>query len=127
MKVRIFLMLMIPAFLVISTAGIYFFEFILTGSVDSKFSSVFNSLWWTVVTFTTVGYGDIAPQTQLGQALASLAMIMGYATIAVPTGIISAEYTNITQKRNSLVCPGCSCEDHEDTADFCKLCGTKLD
>ena len=69
MKIRIFLLMMIPAFLITSTAGIYFFEFILTGSEDSKFSSVFNSLWWTVVTFTTVGYGDMSPQTVPGQIL----------------------------------------------------------
>ena len=93
MKVRIFLMLMIPAFLVISTAGIYFFEFILTGSVDSKFSSVFNSLWWTVVTFTTVGYGDIVPQTIGGKFISSFMMLIGYALIAVPTGIVASEIT----------------------------------
>ena len=91
------------------------------------FTSIPRSIYWAIVTITTVGYGDIAPQTELGQALASLAMIMGYATIAVPTGIISAEYTNITQKRNSLVCSGCSSENHEDDAEFCKSCGTKLD
>ena len=91
------------------------------------FTSIPRSIYWAIVTITTVGYGDIAPQTELGQALASLAMIMGYATIAVPTGIISAEYTNITQKRNSLVCSGCSSENHEDDAEFCKSCGIKLD
>ena len=76
MKVRIFLMLLIPVFLITSTAGIYFFEFILPGSEDSKFSSVFNSLWWTVVTFTTVGYGDMSPQTVPGQIFTFLVMAL---------------------------------------------------
>ena len=91
------------------------------------FTSVPRSIYWAIVTITTVGYGDIYPQTELGQALASLAMIFGYATIAIPTGIISAEYTSMIQKRNNLVCSGCSRENHEDDAEFCKTCGTKLD
>ena len=91
------------------------------------FTSIPRSIYWAIVTITTVGYGDISPQTELGQVIASLAMIMGYATIAVPTGIISAEFTSINRKMNSLVCPGCSSEDHEDDASFCKSCGTDLD
>ena len=91
------------------------------------FTSIPRSIYWAIVTITTVGYGDISPQTQLGQAIASLAMIIGYATIAVPSVIISAEYISFTQKMNSLVCSGCSSEDHEDDASFCKSCGTDLD
>ena len=91
------------------------------------FTSIPRSIYWAIVTITTVGYGDISPKTELGQVLASFAMIIGYAMIAVPTGIISAEYTSITHKMNSLVCPGCSSEDHEDDASFCKSCGTDLD
>ena len=67
------------------------------------FTSIPRSIYWAIVTITTVGYGDISPKTELGQAFASIAMIIGYATIAVPTGIISAEYTSITHKMNSLV------------------------
>ena len=91
------------------------------------FTSIPRSMYWAIVTITTVGYGDISPQTVLGQAFASLAMIIGYATIAVPTGIISAEYSSITHKKNCLVCPGCSSEDHEDEAQFCKTCGTGIE
>jgi voltage-gated potassium channel len=94
---------------------------------ENGFTSIPRSIYWAIVTITTVGYGDISPQTELGQVFASLAMIIGFATIAVPTGIISAEYTSITHKMNSLVCPGCSSEDHEDDASFCKSCGTDLD
>lgn len=94
---------------------------------ENGFTSIPQSMYWAIVTITTVGYGDIAPQTALGQFLASLSMIIGYATIAVPTGIISAEYSNVRSKFNILVCPDCSCEDHEDDAEFCKECGFKLE
>ena len=90
------------------------------------FTSIPRSIYWAIVTITTVGYGDISPQTEIGQLFASIAMILGYATIAVPTGIISAEFAHITQKSNSLVCSGCSSEAHEDDAEFCKSCGTEL-
>ena len=91
------------------------------------FSSIPRSMYWAIVTITTVGYGDISPKTELGQFLASLAMIIGYATIAVPTGIISAEISAIRQKFNNTVCPDCGNEDHEDDADFCKTCGSSLE
>ena len=67
MRVRIFLLVMIPTFLLISTLGIYFFEYILSGNEGSEFKSIFDSLWWTVVTFTTVGYGDMSPGTMTGK------------------------------------------------------------
>lgn len=91
------------------------------------FTSIPQSMYWAIVTITTVGYGDISPGTGLGRLLASMAMIIGYAAIAVPTGIISAEYSNMRHKYNSTVCPDCASEDHEDDADFCKECGAKLE
>jgi len=91
------------------------------------FSSIPRSIYWAIVTITTVGYGDIIPQTELGQALASLAMIFGYATIAIPTGIISAEYTTMKQTINNIVCQGCSDENHENDAKFCRVCGADLE
>ena len=90
------------------------------------FTSIPRSIYWAIVTITTVGYGDISPQTELGQLFASFAMILGYATIAVPTGIISAEYSTMKQKFNNTVCPDCASEDHEDDAEFCKTCGSML-
>ena len=93
---------------------------------SNGFTSIPRSIYWAIVTITTVGYGDISPHTQLGQVLASLVMIMGYATIAVPTGIISAEYSSISKKFNNIVCSECSNEDHEDDAQFCKICGMGL-
>ena len=94
---------------------------------ENGFTSIPRSIYWAIVTITTVGYGDISPQTELGQALASLAMIIGYATIAIPTGIISAEYTTMKQLPNNTVCSGCGDENHEEDARFCKVCGTDLE
>ncbi len=100
MKVRIFLMLMIPAFLFISTAGIYFFEFILTGSVDSKFSSVFNSLWWTVVTFTTVGYGDMSPETVPGQIFTFIVMAAGLVNFSIIVSLVTDKFHEFRSGRD---------------------------
>ena len=90
------------------------------------FTSIPRSIYWAIVTITTVGYGDISPQTELGRLFASFTMILGYATLAVPTGIISAEYSTMKQKFNNTVCPDCANEDHEDDAEFCKTCGSML-
>jgi voltage-gated potassium channel len=90
------------------------------------FTSIPRSIYWAIVTITTVGYGDISPQTDFGRLFASFAMILGYATIAVPTGIISAEYSNMKQKFNNIICGECANEDHEDDASFCKKCGSTL-
>jgi len=100
--------------------------YLIEGEING-FSSIPLSIYWAIVTITTVGYGDIAPQTELGQALASLAMIIGYATIAIPTGIISAEYTTMKQLPNDAICSGCGDENHEEDAKFCKVCGTGLE
>ena len=91
------------------------------------FTSIPRSIYWAIVTITTVGYGDIWPQTVLGQTIASIILIIGYATIAVPTGIISAEYSNMSKNISNEVCPSCSSEQHDYDANFCNKCGTKLD
>ena len=91
------------------------------------FTSIPRSIYWAVVTITTVGYGDISPKTPFGQLIASFSMVIGYATIAVPTGIISAEYSSMKHKYNNTVCPDCGNEDHEDDAKCCKDCGAKLE
>ncbi len=100
--------------------------YLLEGEANG-FTSIPRSIYWAIVTITTVGYGDISPQTELGQAIASMAMIIGYATIAIPTGIISAEYITIKQSTNNIACTGCGDENHEDDAKFCKVCGTDLE
>jgi voltage-gated potassium channel len=92
------------------------------------FTSIPTSIYWAIVTLTTVGYGDISPQTPVGQMIASLVMMMGYAIIAVPTGIITAEMMNPTTsfEKNTLVCQKCLFDKHDDDAVFCKKCGSKL-
>jgi len=91
------------------------------------FTSIPRSIYWAIVTITTVGYGDISPQTELGQALAAIIMIIGYATIAIPTGIISSEYTTITQqKKTAVVCEYCGEGGHDKDSKFCKECGAEI-
>ncbi|MDA3879124.1 MAG: ion transporter [Prolixibacteraceae bacterium] len=90
------------------------------------FTSIPKSIYWAIVTITTVGYGDISPQTPFGQLMASIAMILGYAIIAVPTGIVTAEILKPTYKQNTQVCPNCLYAQHDDDAKFCKKCGAKI-
>ncbi|MEM9824347.1 MAG: potassium channel family protein, partial [Bacteroidota bacterium] len=100
--------------------------YLVEGGVDSNFTSIPRSIYWAIVTLTTVGYGDIAPTTELGQFLAAIVMIMGYAVIAVPTGIVSAELVNQSYSTNTQCCRYCSAEGHDDDAIYCKICGEKL-
>jgi voltage-gated potassium channel len=97
---------------------------------ENGFTSIPQSIYWAIVTITTVGYGDIAPATVLGKILASVAMLTGYSIIAVPTGIITIEMGKAVKskqkKPKKLTCPHCACEDHDHDALFCKICGTKL-
>lgn len=92
----------------------------------SGFTSIPTSIYWAIVTLTTVGYGDISPATGLGQFLASIIMIMGYAIIAVPTGIVTSEMMHTKITLNTQVCSRCMHDRHDDDAIFCKKCGTKL-
>lgn len=93
---------------------------------EHGFTSIPRSIYWAVVTLTTVGYGDIAPGTVIGQGLATLIMILGYGMIAVPTGIVSAEMSHQRNKLTSLTCESCHRTDHDTDAHFCKHCGGKL-
>jgi len=101
--------------------------YIIEGGVDSSFDSIPRSIYWAIVTLTTVGYGDISPTTPLGQFLASVIMIMGYVVIAVPTGIVSAELVSGEhEQHNSINCRYCAQEGHDDDAVHCKYCGELL-
>jgi len=91
------------------------------------FTSIPVSIYWAIVTLTTVGYGDISPVTGLGQFLASIVMIMGYAIIAVPTGIVTSEMMKLPAISNTQVCSNCMFEKHDNDALFCKKCGAQLD
>ncbi len=91
------------------------------------FVDIPTSIYWAIVTLTTVGYGDLSPQTPFGKALASFLMIMGYGIIAVPTGIVTVGLTQSTQEEASVrECPGCSTKGHASEADFCQCCGENL-
>ena len=94
---------------------------------ESGFTSIPQSIYWAIVTLTTVGYGDISPQTGLGQTIAAIIMVIGYGIIAVPTGIVTAELTQVHKKGVSTqACPQCSAEGHDPDAKHCKYCGAVL-
>lgn len=95
---------------------------------EAGFTSIPRSIYWAIVTMTTVGYGDITPQTVLGQTIAAAVMIMGYGIIAVPTGIVSAELAQVARMPVSTrACPDCSVEGHDPDALFCKHCGAPME
>ncbi|MGR3810166.1 ion transporter [Jiulongibacter sp. NS-SX5] len=97
---------------------------------SSGFTSIPRSIYWAIVTMTTVGYGDIAPQTVVGQFIASIMMIMGYGIIAIPTGIVSSEIVKQQPGKASLntqSCPNCGAEKHDTFAKFCYRCGERLE
>lgn len=106
-------------------------------SNEAGFTSIPRSIYWTIVTLTTVGYGDIAPQTDVGQFIATIIMILGYGIIAVPTGIVTVEFSKHSKGAqvsgpsdlvhiNTQSCPTCSREGHRDDATHCYNCGNKL-
>ena len=123
-KITVFLTFILMMVIVIGSI-MYFVE----GGQDSGFTSIPRSIYWAIVTLTTVGYGDIAPTTALGQFLAALVMILGYAVLAVPTGIVSAEMVK-EQKSETLTstqaCQVCLKEGHDSDAEYCKYCGSLL-
>lgn len=99
----------------------------LVEGTQNGFTSIPKSIYWAIVTLTTVGYGDVAPQTSLGQALSVVVMIMGYSIIAVPTGIVTVEMAQAFKGNFSTrSCNTCSCEGHDLDAKYCKSCGSEL-
>lgn len=127
-KISVFLFVVLIVSIILGTI-MYMVE-----GEENGFTNIPKSVYWCIVTLTTVGFGDIAPQTPLGQFIASLVMILGYGIIAVPTGIVSAEYTNQKNMEsrdpevqlNTQSCSYCSAENHKDNAEYCYNCGHKL-
>jgi len=120
-KITVFLFLVLTIVLIMGTV-VYFIE-----GADNGFTSIPRAMYWAIVTVTTVGYGDLAPRTVLGQLVASAAMILGYSLIIVPTGIFSFELAQIAKKRlTTQSCPSCVREGHDADATFCKYCGAHL-
>lgn len=96
-------------------------------SPEAGFTSIPRSIYWAIVTLTTVGYGDIAPQSTLGQAIASMIMILGYAIIAIPTGIVSVELARQSRRGPVALCTNCGRTEHEEGEQFCASCGHQLE
>jgi len=116
-KVQVFL-LAVTILVVIFGSLMYLIE-----GPTHGFTSIPRSVYWAVVTLSTVGYGDITPQTPFGQALASVLMITGYGIIAVPTGIVTVEMTRSYLHTSQRSCPNCTAEGHAEDAAFCRRCG----
>lgn len=122
-KIFVFISAVIVLCIIIGT-----FMYLIEGE-SNGFTSIPRSIYWAIVTLTTVGYGDIAPQTAFGQLIASFVMILGYGIIAIPTGIISAEFSRQTNQpvaTNTQVCAYCNNSKHSDSAIYCDNCGAKL-
>jgi len=123
-KILVFLGAVITLVLITGTL-----MYMIEGS-ENGFTSIPRSIYWAIVTVTTVGYGDIAPQTILGQIAASILMLLGYAIIAVPTGIVTSELANAEREKrkleNKTICNSCGLEDHDQDAKYCRKCGNEL-
>ena len=122
-KISIFILFVITSVVILGSV-IYLVE----GDSNEGFSSIPQSIYWAIVTITTVGYGDIAPATPLGKFIASFIMLLGYGILAVPTGIVTTEMAIAARSRRqgSSSCPSCGREGHEHDAKFCKYCGGEL-
>ena len=122
-KIAVFLFTILMIVIIVG-AVMYLVE----GSVNPDFDSIPRSIYWAIVTLTTVGYGDISPSSSLGQFIAAFVMILGYAVIAVPTGIVTKELITNTKEvqTNTQACMHCSKAGHDDDATFCKYCGNLI-
>ncbi len=121
-KIAVFLLAVVTIVVVVGTL-----MYVIEGERHG-FTSIPISIYWAVVTLTTVGYGDLAPATTLGRVLAVIVMLTGYGIIAVPTGIVTAELTraNAPQPVSTQACPSCGLAAHEPDAVYCRRCGSKL-
>lgn len=124
-KIAVFLSFVLVLCVILGTV-----MYLVEGEQESGFTSIPRSVYWAIVTLTTVGYGDIAPSSALGQFIASLIMILGYGIIAIPTGIVTSEMTKKERDNipnNTQSCPNCMESYHSDNAQYCHKCGQGLD
>lgn len=122
-KILVFLSVVLTLVVIIGSL-----MYVIESGTNSGFTSIPQSVYWAIVTLTTVGYGDISPETPLGQFLASVVMILGYSIIAIPTGIVTVELSQASAQHqaNTRVCSNCRAEGHDNDARCCKFCGAKL-
>ncbi len=122
-KIMVFLF-----FIVLLTVFLGSLMYVLEHEKNAGFYNIPQSIYWAIVTITTVGYGDVAPVTAMGKVVASFIMILGYAIIAVPTGIMSASLVSQYREmdRGDRICPQCKNDENADDAVYCKKCGTEL-
>ncbi|MDC0463785.1 ion transporter [Flavobacteriaceae bacterium] len=124
-KIAVFITFVIVLCIILGTI-----MYLVENEHDSGFTSIPRSVYWAIVTLTTVGYGDIAPITSLGQFIASMIMILGYGIIAIPTGIVTSEMTKNEKDlipNNTQNCTNCSEDYHQDNAKFCHKCGNNIE
>jgi len=116
------------AFVVLLSIVLGSIIYVVESGVNPGFSSIPESIYWAIVTITTVGYGDISPVTSLGKLVASLIMLLGYSILAVPTGIVTVELSRRARldNPNSQACPNCARYGHDSDAKFCKYCGHSM-
>lgn len=119
-KILVFLLTVVTIVVIVGTL-----MYVIEGE-EHGFTNIPISIYWAVVTLTTVGYGDVAPVTPVGRMLSILLMLTGYGIIAVPTGIVTVELTRATRPVSTQACPSCGADGHEYDAVFCRRCGTKL-
>ena len=101
------------------------FMYLIEGEINSGYANIPQSIYWAIVTISTVGYGDISPITPLGKMVATFTMLSTYAIIAVPTGIVTAELTKQADSTTDA-CPGCGVHGHLEDAKYCRKCGSRL-
>ena len=116
-KIMVFVFTVVAVVMVMGTL-----MYLIEGEANG-FTSIPQSVYWAIVTLTTVGYGDITPHTPVGQLMASLIMVMGYGIIAVPTGIFSMELRHAARARDARVCANCETVESDRAARFCRRCG----
>lgn len=121
-KILVFLSIVMMVVLVMGTL-----MYVIEGP-NNGFTSIPKSMYWAIVTMTTVGYGDITPQSEIGKTIASLMMLLGWGVLAVPTGIVTAEMTTqrLMRPPTTRTCRSCLSEGHDPDAKFCKDCGARL-
>ena len=122
-KIIVFLLSVLLLIVILGTI-MYIFEGL--GGKNPGFQDIPNSIYWSIVTLTTVGYGTVVPVTVIGKMIASVIMLLGYGIIAVPTGIVTAGIMKTRKNISTQVCINCSQEGHDEDALFCKFCGSKI-